>query len=97
MLLSMLLFANPAYAEPAPLFGPPQRLSANGEEINVPQGYSAPFLADYDGDGLNDLWVGQIDKARLNVFRNLGTATTPRYAQSVFLKAQGEECRVPGG
>ena len=42
-------------------------------------GHAAPFVADYDGDGVKDLVVGEYYKGRLRIYRNNGTNTEPRF------------------
>lgn len=44
-------------------------------------GYSAPFIADLDGDGKKDLVVGEM-AGNLNLFMNIGTATVPDFPSS---------------
>ena len=40
-------------------FAPPVPLKANGEVINVTTGHAAPCIHDFDGDGVQDLLVGE--------------------------------------
>ena len=37
----------------------PVRLEAAGKPIDTEIGHAAPFVCDFDGDGLKDLLVGQ--------------------------------------
>jgi len=37
----------------------PVRLEANGIPIDVTVGHAAPYIIDFDGDGLDDLLVGE--------------------------------------
>lgn len=40
-------------------FRPPVKLTAGGKPVDVQHsGHSAPFVGDFDGDGLDDLLVG---------------------------------------
>ena len=57
----------------------PFRAEAGGEAIDVDVGFSAPCFADIDGDGLNDLLVGQFGEGRLRIYRNTGSATEPKF------------------
>jgi len=41
------------------LFAPEVRLEAGGVPIDVVVGHAAPYVIDFDGDGLRDLLVGE--------------------------------------
>ncbi len=41
------------------VFAPPVRLEANGVPIDVTIGHAAPYVIDFDGDGVRDLLVGE--------------------------------------
>ena len=41
------------------VFPPPVRLEANGVPIDVTIGHAAPYVIDFDGDGVRDLLVGE--------------------------------------
>lgn len=57
----------------------PFKVLADGEAIDVEKGHAAPCFADFDGDGLNDLLVGQFGGGKLRIYRNFGTATEPKF------------------
>ena len=40
-------------------FEPPVRIESSGNPIDVTVGHAAPYLHDFDGDGLKDLLVGE--------------------------------------
>ena len=42
--------------------GEPVRLEANGVPIDVTIGHAAPYVIDFDGDGVRDLLVGELGK-----------------------------------
>lgn len=56
-------------------------------------GYAAPSWADIDGDGKKDLLVGQFNKGKIRIYKNLGDG---KLAEGAWLKAEGEIAEVPG-
>lgn len=77
---------------------PPIQVSAGGNPIDVHLvGHAAPFLGDFDGDGVRDLLVGQFADGRLRVYRNLGTNTNPRFEGYQWFEAGGTVGSVPAG
>lgn len=60
--LSILSLALPAQQSgPTPASGllPPERITAAGAPIDVTVGHAAPYVMDFDGDGVRDLLVGE--------------------------------------
>jgi hypothetical protein len=58
----------------SPELEPPVRLRAAGKLINAAEiGHAAPFVCDFDGDGLKDLLVSQLKEGLLWVYCNEGT------------------------
>jgi hypothetical protein len=77
---------------------PPIHVTAGGKPIDVQYvGHAAPFYGDFDGDGVNDLLVGQFHEGRLRVYRNLGTNAQPRFEDYVWFGDGAENWRVPEG
>jgi hypothetical protein len=76
---------------------PPVRLEAAGKPIDTDIGHAAPFVCDFDGDGLKDLLVGQFGEGLLWIYRNEGTNSQPRLAAGVKFKEGKEDGRVPSG
>src|SRR5262245_52357201 len=97
-LLALLAVGQPA---PAPDFTKelmaPVRLEAAGKPIDTEVGHAAPFVADFDGDGVRDLLVGQFGGGILWVYKNVGTDKNPRYAAGTKFKDGGKDGRVPTG
>jgi hypothetical protein len=78
-------------------FAAPVKVEAKGGPIDVEIGHAAPFYGDFDGDGVNDLLVGQFGDGKLRIYRNVGTAAAPKFADYQFFKAGGEDAKVPFG
>jgi hypothetical protein len=76
---------------------PPVRLEAAGQAIDTEVGHAAPFVYDFDGDGTQDLLVGQFGQGLLTIYRNEGTKTEPKLAAGVKFKDGAEDGRVPSG
>jgi hypothetical protein len=86
-----------AQAAPAYRFAPPVRLEAAGKPIDTDVGHAAPLVVDFDGDGKNDLLVGQFGDGILWFYKNVGTNEHPQYAAGVKFKDGKPEGRVPTG
>jgi hypothetical protein len=77
---------------------PPVQVQAASRPIDVERdGHSAPFLADFDGDGVRDLLVGQFHEGGLRVYRNVGTNREPKFGAYTWFQVEGGPGRVPEG
>jgi len=76
---------------------PPVRLEADGKPIDTDIGHAAPCVADFDGDGVQDLLVGQFGQGLLWIYRNEGTNAEPKLAAGVKFKEGTEDGCVPSG
>ena len=76
---------------------PPFRVEANRKPIDMEVGNAAPFIADFDGDGVFDLMLGQRGECKLRIYRNLGSNQSPSFGVSAFFKAGGVDASLPGG
>jgi hypothetical protein len=62
-----------------------------------PPGYACPTVADVDGDGVEDLVVGQFNEGGLQFFKNLaGQGDEPQLASAQWLKTGEKRAVVPG-
>lgn len=75
----------------------PVRIEAGGKPIDTEIGHAAPFVCDFDGDGVQDLLVGQFGNGQLWIFRNEGTNAQPKLAAGVKFKEGGKDGTVPCG
>jgi hypothetical protein len=102
--LAMLLSAMVAAvfgAEKEPVatakFATPIKIEAKDGPIDVEIGHAAPFYGDFNGDGVSDLLVGQFGDGKLRIYKNVGTAAEPKFADYEFFQAGGKDATVPFG
>lgn len=75
-------------------FDAPVLVTGGDRPIQVESpGYAAPCLADIDGDGIEDLLVGQFNGGKIRQYRGLGPG---RFDKGTWLKAGGAVAQVPG-
>ena len=79
-------------------FEKPVRIMAGGEPVSVEApGYACPTLADIDGDGKEDLIVGQFRDGNMQFFRNIAaTGQVPEFATAEWIMTGKERAVVPG-
>jgi hypothetical protein len=82
---------------PAAELAPPVRLEAAGKPIDTEVGHAAPFVCDFDGDGVQDLLVGQFGGGILWIYHNEGTNAQPKLAAGVKFKDGNKDGCVPSG
>ncbi len=97
LVLALGALAVPPAGNPASEFLPPVRLEAAGKPIDTAVGHAAPFVGDFDGDGVRDLLVGQFGDGILWIYRNVGTNARPKLAAGVKFKNGNPDGRVPTG
>jgi hypothetical protein len=96
-LLAVILATSLRAAEPSEL-APPVKVMVAGKPLDVGGvGYAAPFYGDFDGDGVNDLLVGQFSEGKLRIYRNEGSNARPRFERFTWLLDGKPEGRVPTG
>ena len=97
LVLALLGPSLPAAEGSAGELAPPVRIEAAGRPIDTDVGHAAPFVGDFDGDGVNDLLVGQFGGGILWIYRNEGTNERPKLAAGVKFKEGRDDGRVPTG
>jgi hypothetical protein len=76
----------------------PVKVTAGGQPIDVARtGHAAPWLGDFDGDGKDDLLVGEFYDGRCRVYLNQGTNENPAFEDFIWFKAGADLGRVPVG
>jgi hypothetical protein len=95
-MIELVLCAAAAQAAADELLAP-VRLEAAGAPIDTAVGHAAPFAGDFDGDGVQDLLVGQFGDGLLWIYRNEGTNAAPKLAAGVKFKDGTQDGRVPTG
>ncbi len=75
----------------------PFRVEASGKPIDMQVGNAAPFIVDFDGDGVFDLMLGQRGECKLRIYRNVGSNKNPKFGVSAFFKSGGVDASLPGG
>ncbi len=90
---------KPKMAPPSQyMFETPVRIKAGDEYVSVESpGYACPTLADVDGDGLEDLVVGQFNNGSMQFCKNIASPSEPpEFAEAVWIKTGDKRAIVPG-
>ncbi len=78
----------------SPSFEAPKRLRAGGEPIRVEEpGFAYPSWVDLDGDGEQELVVGQLKDGRMRAYPGLGDQN---FGPGEWLQADGDDIITPG-
>lgn len=93
----LLAWAAQDAALPMPRLAAPFLVEAGGAPIAAATGHAAPFVLDFDGDGRQDLVVGEFGEAggRARIYLNVGTDGAPRFEGFTWLQAGGTDAIVP--
>jgi hypothetical protein len=93
----LALLALAAFAQ-TPEFDTPVAIEANGAPINVGLGGNAsPFVVDWNGDGKQDLLLGQYNGGKVRFYENIGENFAPVFGDSAFLQADGSDITLTYG
>lgn len=80
-----------------PELAEPISILAAGEPISVDVGHAAPYVYDYNKDGLKDLIVGQFGGGKARIYLNRGTDAEPVFDGFTYLQAAGEDAATNPG
>jgi hypothetical protein len=97
MVLLAVSFVAPTPAEEPSDLATPVKILAAEKPIDVEIGHAAPFVADFDGDGVKDLLVGQFGGGKLRIYKNTGTNAKPMFQQFTWFQDGSENGCVPAG
>jgi len=80
--------------------GPGEFVQAGGVDVDVP-GYSVPSYVDWDGDGRNDLVIGEggggVVEGKVRVYLNVGTHCEPQFEGYLYAQSGAADLVLPGG
>ncbi|MBI9018776.1 MAG: VCBS repeat-containing protein [Phycisphaerae bacterium] len=95
IIMSVLLLTGIANAID---FAEPVRIEAAGKPVDTGNvGHAAPFVCDFDGDGVKDLLVGEFSGGVLWIYKNEGTNSKPKLGEGVKFKDGKPDGTVPCG
>jgi len=93
----LVLLAAVAFAQPLQ-FDAPVAIEANGTPINVGTGGNAsPFMIDWNGDGKQDLLLGQYLYGKVRFYENVGENFDPVFGDFVYMQADGADISLSYG
>ena len=96
VVVAMLFVLSPAMAQGPNLAEPYPLVLADGSNLDVQGiGHSAPVYADFDGDEVPDLIVGEFKSGACRIFKNYGSARDPVFKDFKFMEAGGTQATVP--
>jgi hypothetical protein len=92
----LLVVTARASADESSIFQKPVRLQADGKDIDTGKawGHSGPCLAEFTGDGLRHLVVGDFS-GKFHFYRNVGSNQKPKYTAAGDIMAGSSEAQVP--
>ena len=79
-----------------PLFLDGVRIQAGSEDLKAGDDFSAPCVADWNGDGKKDLIVGSDHENGVYLYINEGSDDEPIFSAGTRMKADGIYITVPG-
>jgi hypothetical protein len=92
----LLFMAAGAAIAAEPQFAAPFIVQANGVNLVV-ELMADPFMTDWNGDGLNDLVIGQFTEGRIRFYPNTGSNADPVFTGFSYLQADGADITTTYG
>lgn len=83
-------------AAAAPAFAPYTWMYASGVKIDVGY-YGAPFVVDWDGDGLKDLVLGEFSYGKIRFYPNSDSNDSPVLTSFTYIQSSGADITLPYG
>ena len=96
LLLAVALLVCTVLATP-PMFDDYTLVYANGIPIQVTTGHADPCVKDWDGDGVQDLLLGQYGGGNIRFYANQDSNDSPVFTTFEYLEADGTPISVPSG
>ena len=97
LIVTVVLLFSCVFAQ-VPVFDPPVAIQASGVPINVGTGGNAsPYVIDWDGDGKQDLLLGQYLSGKVRFYPNVGSNFNPEFSTFSYLQADGADLSVSSG
>lgn len=94
----LFLAASASAGDPNGVQLPPQQMMAADKPVDTERsGHASPFLADFYGNGLPDLIVGEFYSGRMWVYKNVGKPGNPKFDKREPIIASGEHACVEAG
>jgi len=76
----------------------PVHVRIGGQPLDVERsGHAAPFVGDFNGNGVSDLLVGQFHNGALRIYPGTGSPGPRTFKDFVWFQAGGKAGRVPVG
>lgn len=93
--MTVLVLFSSSTAQPI-IFGERIYIECNGHPLDAGT-YSAPMVTDWNGDGKQDLLVGQFEYGRIRFYPNVGLNADPIFNTFYYLQNESIPLSVPYG
>ncbi len=98
LLACLALTISASAADPNGVQIPPKQVMADGKPVDTERSaHAAPYFADFYGNGLPDMIVGEFYGGRMWVYKNIGTPGQPKFGKREPIVASGEQACIEAG